>query len=74
MSLRAILDPAPRSYPKAVTLVRRAPRGREISPTETTVAEIEDWLLGAAIGESDLLPLFHALVERKVPALSYGEY
>lgn len=68
MSPPHILDPAPRSYPASVTLVRRASRSGETTPSATTAAQIEAWLLGEAVSESDLLSLFHALVERLVGA------
>ena len=58
------LDPAPRSYPTAVTLLRRARRGAAAAPEGTSLAETEAWLLGPAAGEDDLLALFESLVWR----------
>ena len=68
MQSRAKLDPAPRSYPPAVTLVRRAQRHGESIPNLTTAAAIEEWLLSSAIRENDLLGLFHSFVLRLVTA------
>ena len=68
MQSRAKLDPAPRSYPPAVTLVRRAQRHGESIPNLTTAAAIEEWLLSSAIRENDLLGLFHMFVVRLVTA------
>ncbi|MGF1625763.1 MAG: adenylate/guanylate cyclase domain-containing protein, partial [Alphaproteobacteria bacterium] len=62
------LDPAPRAYPPFVHLKRRSARGRDAAPRETTVDAIQDWLLGSAIGESDLMVLFESLVWRMVAA------
>jgi adenylate cyclase len=68
MQSRPKLDPAPRSYPEFITLVRRAARNTEAAPAETTMAQIEAWLLGPAIKENDLQALFQALVWRLVAA------
>ena len=62
------LDPAPRSYPAAVTLMRRSSRGPASAPAHTTATEIEAWLLGDAIQENDLLTLFESLAWRLVAA------
>ena len=37
-------------------------------PRRTTLAETEDWLLGAAVGEEDLLTLYESLVWRLIDA------
>ncbi|HLN84877.1 MAG TPA: hypothetical protein VK200_00400, partial [Candidatus Limnocylindrales bacterium] len=68
MPSRPKLDPAPRSYPEFITLVRRSARATEAAPPETTMAQIEVWLLGSAIKENDLQALFQALVWRLVAA------
>lgn len=68
MSLRPKLDPAPRSYPAELTLIRRAVRHSEAAPPRTTVGEIDAWLLKDAIKKNDLLQLFHALAERLAAA------
>lgn len=60
------LDPAPRNYPPAVSLYRRAQKGSAAAPATTTVAETRAWLLTDALGEDDLLALFEALVWRLV--------
>ena len=62
------LDPSPRRYSPWVTLVRRSARGPAAAPERTTVEEIEAWLLGAAIREDDLLPLFESFVWRAAAA------
>lgn len=62
------LDPAPRAYSPGVTVIRRAERGGEAAPQQTSIREIESWLLGPAIGENDLLFLFESLVWRLVAA------
>ncbi len=62
------LDPSPRRYSPSVTLVRRSARGVAAAPERTTVDEIEVWLLGAAVRENDLLPLFESFVWRAVAA------
>lgn len=64
----AIRDPAPRSYPSFVTLLRRSEIGRAAAPARTSLAETEAWLLGGAVEEDDLLTLFEALLWRLVAA------
>jgi adenylate cyclase len=64
----ASIDPAPRRYPDAVTLVRRAAVGRAAAPEHLTIAEVENWLLGEAVRISDLITLFEAFVWRMVSA------
>ena len=59
---------SPRSYPPAVTLMRRADRGPAAAPTKTSIAEIEAWLVGDAMRETDLLPLLESLYWRMVAA------
>ncbi|MEZ5667869.1 MAG: adenylate/guanylate cyclase domain-containing protein [Alphaproteobacteria bacterium] len=62
------IDPAPRSYPPFVTLLRRGARGPAAAPAATTVEDIATWLLGDALAEPDLLPLYESLVWRLVAA------
>lgn len=63
----APIDPFPRTYPPAVTLVRRlAPDVRLVSVEPETVDDIEAWLLGDAMRVDDLLALFASLVSRLV--------
>ncbi|MFN3402012.1 MAG: adenylate/guanylate cyclase domain-containing protein [Ferrovibrio sp.] len=57
-----MLDPAPRRYPPAVTLLRRAARGAAAAPAISDSAQLEDWLLGDALGEDDMLGFFERLV------------
>ncbi len=64
----APLDPAPRSYPPFVSVRRRSARGVAAAPAATTVAAIEDWLLGPAVAETDLLQLYESLVWRMIAA------
>lgn len=47
-------DPAPRSYPPFVSLLRRADAGPAAAPARTSFEETETWLLGAAVQEDDL--------------------
>ncbi len=61
-------DPAPRSYPPSVTLMRRGTGMPATVPERTTVEEIEAWLLADAMGEDDLLALFEGFVWRLVAA------
>lgn len=65
---QAPIDPAPRRYADAVTLMRRAAGGRSSAPEHLTVAEVETWLLDEAVQISDLLTLFEAFVWRMVSA------
>jgi adenylate cyclase len=62
------LDPAPRSYAPSVSLLRRADRGPSAAPAQTTIADIEAWLLSDAMGADDLLALFEELAWRLVAA------
>lgn len=62
------LDPSPRAYSPGVTLVRRAKRGTSAAPKQTSVSEIESWLLGPAADEIDLLFLFEAFAWHLVAA------
>ena len=64
----AATDPAPRSYPPSVTLVRRAAGGPATAPRSTSPAETERWLLTDALREDDLLALFECFVWRLVAA------
>ncbi|MCB9958522.1 MAG: adenylate/guanylate cyclase domain-containing protein [Rhodospirillaceae bacterium] len=64
----ADLDPAPRVYPPAVTLVRRIGGDGAPPAAPTTVEEVERWLFTGALTEADLLALFHDLVRRLVAA------
>ncbi|MCA8909202.1 MAG: adenylate/guanylate cyclase domain-containing protein [Rhodospirillaceae bacterium] len=64
----ADLDPAPRTYPPAVTLMRRIGADDVPAAEPATVDEIERWLLTGALLESDLLVLFATLVGRLVAA------
>lgn len=60
------IDPAPRRYPDAVTLIRRCSAGRSSAPERLTVDQVEAWLLSEAVGYSDLIVLFEAFVWRLV--------
>jgi adenylate cyclase len=62
------LDPAPRQYARAVTLVRRSARGAAAAPAVCTLSEIEDWLLYEAAREPDMLLLFEQFAWRMVAA------
>ncbi len=62
------IDPAPRTYPDAVWLMRRSASGRAAAPESQTVAEIETWLLGEAVKVPRLLDLFEMFVWRLVVA------
>jgi adenylate cyclase len=55
-------DPAPRRYPPAVTLLRRGARGPAAAPAVSDPAQLEDWLLGDALAEEDMLGFFERLV------------
>ncbi|SDU26462.1 adenylate/guanylate cyclase domain-containing protein [Stappia sp. ES.058] len=57
---------ASRSYAASVTLVRRSRRYAEASPPSCFTDDIEDWLLTAALDQSDLLYLFEDFVWRLV--------
>lgn len=60
------LDPAPRQYAPAVTLVRRSARGPRAAPASCTVEELEHWLLREAAREPEMLQLFESFVWRMV--------
>ncbi len=62
------LDPAPRSYPDFVHLLGRANRGAAAAGTTSTFSNLEDWLLGDAINETDMLSLTESLAWRMVAA------
>ena len=62
------LDPAPRQYAPAVTLVRRSARGPRAAPASCTVADLEHWLLRDAARETEMVLLFESLVWRMVAA------
>ncbi len=62
------LDPYPREYPPAVSLVRRAARGPSAAPESSTIDDNEAWVLGEAIREDDFLPLVESLIWREVAA------
>jgi adenylate cyclase len=57
-----------RVYPRAVTVVRTASRGPIAAEGASTIGEIEDWLLGPALQENDLLSLIESLAWRLVGA------
>lgn len=52
------LQPAPRTYPELVTLLRRSSRYAQQSPVFEHIQPVRDWLLGAAVGGEDLMLLF----------------
>ena len=62
------LDPAPRQYPAAVTLVRRSARGPAAAPAVVSFADIETWLLHEAAAEKDMLLFLESFVWRVVAA------
>lgn len=62
------IDPAPRSYPPFVSLLRRSARRWEANPGLSGFEAIEAWLLGDAASEDDTLPCFEQLVWRLVAA------
>lgn len=62
------LDPAPRNYPAAVTLVRRSARGPASAPGPTSFAAIETWLLHEAARERDMLLFVESFIWRLVAA------
>lgn len=68
MTEHSSIDPAPRKYAAAVTLVRRSSAGPAGAPASTSIAAIEAWLLDNAGVERDLLALFESLVWRLVGA------
>jgi len=62
------LDPAPRQYPRAVTLVRRSARGPAAAPAVVSFADIENWLLHEAAAEKDMLLFLESFLWRVVAA------
>ena len=64
----AALDPAPRKYPAAVTLLKRSARGIAAAPAATTLADIEYWLLHESSIESELLLFVESFIWRLVVA------
>lgn len=60
--------PAPRNYPAGVIVVKRSARGPASAPANTTIAEIEDWLLRSATLERDMLLLLESFLWRMVSA------
>ncbi len=62
------LDPAPRSYPDFVHLLGRGSRGEAAAGTTSSISDLEDWLLGDAINETDMLSLTESLAWRMVAA------
>lgn len=62
------LDPAPRHYPPAVTLVRRSARGAASAPASVSVTDIEDWLLREAGRETEVVELFESFIWRLIAA------
>jgi adenylate cyclase len=62
------LDPAPRQYAPAVTLVRRSARGAACAPASLTVAELEHWLLREAAREAEMPLLFESFIWRMIAA------
>ena len=64
----AAIDPAPRSYPPFVSLLRRSARRWEPVDRAAGFEAIEAWLLGDAAAADDTLPCFEQLVWRMVAA------
>ena len=65
---KPVLDPSPRRYATAVTLVKRSARGLSSAPSTKSVADIESWLLQGALAEPDLHLLFESFAWRLVAA------
>ncbi len=65
---KPVLDPSPRRYATAVTLVKRSARGLSSAPSTKSVADVESWLLEGALAEPDLHLLFESLAWRLVAA------
>jgi adenylate cyclase len=63
-----MLDPSPRKYPPAVSLIRRSSRGAASGLAAKSYADIELWLLEQALAETDLLLLFESFAWRLVAA------
>jgi adenylate cyclase len=68
MSAVKALDPAPRRYPPAVTLVRRSARGAAAAPATDSFDAIESWLLHDAARERDMLLFVESFIWRLVAA------
>ena len=66
--INSALDPAPRKYPPAVTLVKRSARGAAAAPAGTTLADIEHWLLHESSIEAELLLFVESFIWRLVVA------
>lgn len=62
------LDPAPRRYPQAVTLVRRSSLGTAAARGTSNFAAIESWLLHEAALERDMLLFVESFIWRLVAA------
>jgi len=62
------LDPAPRQYPPAVTLVRRSAMGAAAAPATTSFAAVEAWLLHEAALQRDMLLFVESFIWRLVAA------
>jgi adenylate cyclase len=62
------LDPAPRTYPSAVSLVRRSAKSASAAPHEVKFPDIEEWLLRDATREKDMLELLESFIWRLVGA------
>ena len=62
------LDPAPRSYPDFVHLLGRESHGEAAAGTTSSFADLEEWLLGDAINENNMLSLTESLAWRMVAA------
>lgn len=62
------LDPAPRRYPPAVTLVRRSAIGAAAAPAATSFAAVESWLLHEATLQRDMLLFVESFIWRLVAA------
>ena len=60
------IDPSPRSYPNAVSLIQRSRKGQSCAPQSSTLEETEDWLLGEAMEIDNLLHFYETFVWRLV--------
>lgn len=60
------LEPAPRSYPELVTLLRRSSRYAAHPPVFDDTQPARDWLLGAALNGEDLMLLFEEFLWRLI--------
>jgi adenylate cyclase len=61
---RVSIDPSPRTYPDAITLLRRRKANIGQVLAHDTVEALGDWLLDHAINEQDLMVLFDKLCWR----------